>query len=67
MGNGTRTYFSIRRDLVPVAVPVEERVPHDILRPSPVACEQQREPHQPERVLRVQILDPGCVVALMPL
>jgi hypothetical protein len=45
-------------DLVPVPVQAEERVLHDVLRRGAVTGKQQREPHQPERVLPVQILDP---------
>ncbi len=41
----------------PSSVQAEERVLHDVLRRGAVAGEQEREPHQPERVLN------GCTRA----
>jgi hypothetical protein len=38
-------------------VQAEERILHDVLGRGAVPGEQQREPHQPQRMIPVQILD----------
>jgi hypothetical protein len=57
---GTQVGQDVSRilDLVPVPVQTEERVLHHVFGRGAVPGEQEREPHQPERVLPVQILDP---------
>jgi hypothetical protein len=44
--------------VVPAPVQAKERILHHVLGRGAVPGQQQREPHQPERVLPVQILDP---------